>query len=363
MGFFSNCDEDKRRIRELEALNNNLQNEVEQLKQELQMHSAYKSNAQSCDSDEAVAKSEIIQMLLKSYKSGVTFVQGILESSVSSLEEATDLNGRTGKRIVTVQSEGESINNSIDQIAQEAMNLDNGANALNESVSSIGDIISLIKDISDQTNLLALNAAIEAARAGEHGRGFAVVADEVRKLAERTQKATQEVEISIGQLKQNTSEIQDVAELFRNNTESMSQTLTAFFEELGYVIDNSHRIADITESISNEVGIGNGKIDHILFKLMAYNAFINDENPTIQDEHSCRFGKWFDTNKEKIKDDIKTVQHTSEHHAHVHQKSKQAVELWKEEKFTQAIDVMKEVEHSSEVGFESLYDSFFKHRK
>ena len=361
MGFFSSCDEEKKRIEYLENQNSDLQDEVQRLRDELEVHNNRLND--NCKNEEDEAREQIIQMLLKSYKSGVTFVQSILESSADSLSEATNLNEKTSKRIVTVQSNGDVINNSIEQIAQEAMNLDNGATALNESVISIGDIINLIKDISDQTNLLALNAAIEAARAGEHGRGFAVVADEVRKLAERTQKATQEVEISIGQLKQNTSEIQDVAELFRTNTESMGSTLASFFDELDYVIKNSHRISDITENISNEIGIENGKIDHILFKLMGYNAFINDERPSLTDENSCRFGRWFNEHKDKIKDDAKAINSTNENHTIVHQRTKEAVELWRSGEFKKAIEKMKEVEHSSEVGFEELYDSFVKHSK
>jgi methyl-accepting chemotaxis protein len=361
MGFFSNCSEDKEKIKHLESRNRELEDEIGELKSELDSLS-HSELAQSNDA-EVKAKHEIIEMLLKSYKSGVGFVKGIMSDTVEALEEAGELNVKTGKRIQTVQSEGESINASIEHIAQEAMNLDNGAGALNDSVSSIGEIINLIKDISDQTNLLALNAAIEAARAGEHGRGFAVVADEVRKLAERTQKATQEVEISIGQLKQNTSEIQDISEGFRENTDKMTGTLAAFFEELDHVINNSHRITDITENITNESGVGNGKADHILLKLLAYNAFINGEHPTISDEQSCAFGKWFDANKEKIKDASKVVNSVNSHHANVHHGVREAIASWQEADYTKAIEKMKSVEHSSEDGFEELLESFVNHRK
>lgn len=123
-------------------------------------------------------------------------VQEVARSAAqaSAAAQAADSQAVDGNQVVT------EVISSINDLAQEVQNTATLIQTLDENAEQIGTVLDVIKGIAEQTNLLALNAAIEAARAGEQGRGFAVVADEVRTLASRTQESTQEIQVMIERL-------------------------------------------------------------------------------------------------------------------------------------------------------------------
>lgn len=123
--------------------------------------------------------------------------------------------------------------------------------SLSKSSDEIGQIVGVIDDIADQTNLLALNAAIEAARAGELGRGFAIVADEIRKLAERTSKATGEIRAMIKPVQSSTDEIVQSMKSGLNEFNSGRQLVTKVGESLNEILITSNRVLEMTAHMTH----------------------------------------------------------------------------------------------------------------
>ncbi len=154
----------------------------------------------------------------------------------------------------TAQKGGEVVQKSIAGLKRVTLVVKKSADAVRElgkSSSQIGEIVSLIDEIADQTNLLALNAAIEAARAGEHGRGFAVVADEVRKLAERTTKATKEISSTIKKIQDDTNEAVTTMEVGTSAAHEAEAFADEASSSLKEIVDISQRVGDMVAQIAS----------------------------------------------------------------------------------------------------------------
>ncbi len=190
------------------------------------------ANEQKEQSEQAATASEEMSQTIMDISKNATVAS---ETSVQAKDFAGD-----GQKI----SEGAI--ETVNSVHTSTSDLSKMVEQLNTRVGEIGNIVTLINDIADQTNLLALNAAIEAARAGEQGRGFAVVADEVRKLAERTISATTEIS---GQIKA----VQGESEQTSQSMEGASNKVTKAAEYIQDVGSSLQNIVESVEKVGDEV--------------------------------------------------------------------------------------------------------------
>lgn len=168
--------------------------------------------------------------------------------NASSLTESASTQAATGQRFV------QDTVSKISELSQDISASAQAVNEVEESVDAIGSVVGTIQGISEQTNLLALNAAIEAARAGEAGRGFAVVADEVRNLAQRTQQATIEIQEMISQLQSSASSAVGLMEKSVVEAAEGVELVTNAGSELDGIVLQVNQINDMNFQIATAAG-------------------------------------------------------------------------------------------------------------
>ncbi len=206
-------------------------------------------------------------------------------------------------RAVDAQEVSLTSRSAIERIAVNLSDLANNSQSaavqigeLDARAQEVSSIVNLIKEIADQTNLLALNAAIEAARAGEQGRGFAVVADEVRKLAERTAKATTEITTLVAQIRIGSTNSRDHMNELAVQSAEFSKDGQSAAGTMRHLLDLSSNMEQAIAGSALRGFCELAKVDHLIYKFRIYKVLFglsNEDESQFGSHTACRLGKWY----------------------------------------------------------------------
>ena len=339
------------RYQRLEDENSELLRELKSLKQDHELLT--QQLEESSQQVEVVEKGHFEKMLLSCTLECIGQIEGIRETVLSSHQSIESESKSTDviNELLDVSSE------SLQQIVTEmnALTVNMGGmteniSGLSEMADNINSFVATISKISDQTNLLALNAAIEAARAGEAGRGFSVVADEVRSLANNTNTSANEVSELVGQIIQSTSETVGSVNTIQNSNNDLSEGVSKLNQDYGSIIGCCNTMKASISNASLRTFIQTVKLDHIVWKGDIYAVASGQSDKPIDEfanHTNCRMGTWYRTQGAEQYGNLAIFKNIDLPHQKVHDSGVLALHLLEEGKQDEAIACLQDMENAS----------------
>jgi methyl-accepting chemotaxis protein len=333
-----------------------LQQSVRELSETVESLQA-ENNALNADAQEkanaASSPNSYEHMLAKCTLDSLSQIEGIRETVLSSFEQIskqTESVAEINELFDISSSSLSTISSSMTGLSSKMGGMTTNISGLSDKADHINKFVTTITSISDQTNLLALNAAIEAARAGDAGRGFSVVADEVRTLANETNKSASEVADLVSSIIVSTKGAVSSVEDIKEHNDTLSSSVDKLNDDYQLIVQYCQNMNTTIASSSHRSFIQTVKLDHIVWKSDVY-AVIHglSDKPVgeFADHRMCRLGKWCQSDGRQQYSDNTAFRDLDRPHAAVHSNGVDAMRLFAEGKKDEAIKSLVKMEDAS----------------